>query len=214
VPLPLAILNDGGILCSQHGSTTSGDPIHLIRLNPDGTRDTAFLVVLSGNFAPLVESVIVQEDGKILISSRFTKVNGAIRNYVARLDANGGVDSTFDAGTVPRMPSNTRMARDRSGKLLISGRFTHFDDVPREQIARLYLEPVLVLQSASLLPDRAFEAKLIAPADRVTRIEISADLRGWTPLFTFTNGNRSLSFFDRATDSPHRFYRARLVDNP
>jgi uncharacterized delta-60 repeat protein len=217
VPLPLAILNDGGILCSQHGSTTSGDPIHLIRLNPDGTRDTAFLVVLSGNFAPLVESVIVQEDGKILISGRFTKVNGAIRNYVARLDANGGVDSTFDAGTGPRQfssPLKTRMARDRSGKLLISGSFTHFDDVPREQMARLYLEPLLVLQSASLLPDRAFEAKLITPAGRVTRIETSADLRSWTPLVTFTNANRAMSFIDRETDSPRRFYRASLVDSP
>ena len=214
MPLPLAILNDGGILCSQLGSTTSGDPIHLIRLNPDGTRDTVFLVVLSGSFAPLVEFVMVQEDGKILISGRFTRVNGAIRNYVARLDANGGVDSTFDVGTGPRSPAKTRLARDRSGKLLISGTFTHFDDVPREQIARLYMEPVLALQSASLSPDRAFEAQLITPAGRLTRIEISADLRTWTPLVMFTNGNRSLSFFDRATDFPHRFYRASLVDGP
>ena len=69
-------------------------------------------------------------------------------------------------------------------------------------------------RAASLLPDRAFEAKLITPAGRVTRIEISTDLRAWTPLVTYTNANRGLSFFDRDTDSPHRFYRARLVENP
>jgi len=63
------------------------------------------------------------------------------------------------------------------------------------------------------LADRAFEAKLITPAGSVTRIETSTDLRAWTPLVIYTNANRGLSFFDRDTDAPHWFYRARLVDN-
>ena len=214
---PLAVLNDGRILCWQRASPASIDPINLIRLNADGTRDTAFQVVLSGELAPLVESVIVQDNGKILISGSFTRVNGAVRNYIVRLNSNGAVDSTFDAGTGLRKfssPLKSRIVRDRFGKLLISGRFTHVNDVPREQMARLYLEPVLALQSASLSPDRTFHAELATPASRMTRVETSTDLRAWIPLATFTNGNRSLSFFDRATDFPHRFYRAVLVDNP
>jgi hypothetical protein len=107
------------------------------------------------------------------------------------------------------------MARDRDGKLLVSGAFTHFDGIPREQIARLYLEPNLILlQSASVLPDHTFQASVTSPAGKVTQIEMSSDLREWTPLSKFTNGNGSIHFIDRRTDFPTRFYRAVMLDNP
>ena len=218
VPGPVASLNDGRILCWMYGTKLSLNPIHLIRLNPDGSRDTTFLAVLTGKLVPLIESAIVQEDGKIPISGNFTNVNGWVRNFFARLDSNGAVDTSFDAGTGPRTfssPAKTRMARDRDGKLLVSGAFTHFDGIPREQIARLYLEPNLILlQSASVLPDHTFQASVTSPAGKVTQIEMSSDLREWTPLSKFTNGNGSIHFIDRRTDFPTRFYRAVMLDNP
>ena len=40
--------------------------------------------------------VVVQPDGKIVIAGDFTSVNGAPRNRLARLNANGSVDAGFN----------------------------------------------------------------------------------------------------------------------
>src|SRR5438552_3129786 len=45
----------------------------------------------------LVETVLPQPDGKILICGNFTKFNGADRAYIARLNTNGSVDMSFHA---------------------------------------------------------------------------------------------------------------------
>ncbi len=41
----------------------------------------------------------LQSDGKILIGGFFTTVNGSQRNRIARLNADGSIDQSFDPGT-------------------------------------------------------------------------------------------------------------------
>ena len=48
-----------------------------------------------------VYATAVQHDGKVVIGGMFTQVDGTTRNYVARLDADGSLDTTFDPGTGP-----------------------------------------------------------------------------------------------------------------
>src|SRR5258706_6140475 len=45
----------------------------------------------------LVESLLVQPDGKIFIFCIFTEFHGQPRNYIARLNSDGSLDATFAA---------------------------------------------------------------------------------------------------------------------
>ena len=81
-----------------------------------------------------VEQVLQQPNGKVLVCGIFTSFNGKPKSYIARLNANGSVDTTFTA-----RPSYwvRHMALQADGKIVIGGYFTRVDDQPRNRIARL-----------------------------------------------------------------------------
>jgi uncharacterized delta-60 repeat protein len=84
-----------------------------------------------------VRATILQPDGKLLIGGLFTKVNGVTRQSVARLNADGSLDTTFDPGAGPDFGING-MVRQPDGKLIIFNGFSQVNGVPREAgIARL-----------------------------------------------------------------------------
>src|SRR5437867_2422328 len=59
-----------------------------------GDLDEGFQNGLSGaNFD--VCSIALQSDGKILIGGLFTVINGTNRNYLARLNSDGNLDTSF-----------------------------------------------------------------------------------------------------------------------
>ena len=84
-----------------------------------------------------VDATILQPDGKLVIGGHFTKVNGVTRQSVARLNADGTLDATFDPGAGPDF-GIYGMLRQNDGKLIISNGFSQVNGVPREAgIARL-----------------------------------------------------------------------------
>lgn len=90
----------------------------LMRLNADGSQDTGFGAGLS---YPGAQAIAVQSDGKILIGGSFASLDfGA---SVARLNADGSIDETFDTGTL-----EGRDVRDITllpdGRMLVAGNFT------------------------------------------------------------------------------------------
>ena len=112
-------------------------------LNADGTLDTTFLpVTLKGSSTTpsdwWVRSVVVQPDGKVLIGGWFTQVNGVARTSVARLNADGNLDTTFNVslGGLDYLPVFA-VAAQPDGKVLIAGNFTTVGNVARDRIARL-----------------------------------------------------------------------------
>src|SRR5262249_7802762 len=46
----------------------------------------------------------IQDDGKVLLGGDFTQIHGAQRNYLARLNADGTLDNTFDPGNTLNGP--------------------------------------------------------------------------------------------------------------
>ena len=46
-----------------------------------------------------VNAVVVQPDGKVIIGGEFTTVKGLARTNIARLNADGSGDPTFNPGT-------------------------------------------------------------------------------------------------------------------
>ncbi|MCX6878768.1 MAG: choice-of-anchor D domain-containing protein [Verrucomicrobia bacterium] len=84
--------------------------------------------------ASRVISLGLQADGKILIGGWFTTVSGLTRNHIARLNADGSLDTGFNPNADSAVVSLTVQA---DGKILMGGWFTTVGGVARNNIARL-----------------------------------------------------------------------------
>ena len=95
-----------------------------------------------------VSSVALQPDAKVLLAGLFTAVEEASRNRIARLNADGSLDSTFDPGTGANNIIYSLILQP-DGKGLVAGPFTAINGVGRAKVARLLGDPVVIsLRSA------------------------------------------------------------------
>jgi len=108
-----------------------------------------------------VEALAVQPDGKILIAGEFDTVNGTTHRCIARLNADGTVDNSFDAGPI----SSTgylfigSLALQADGKIVVGGNFNMLGNQPRNYIARLNADGSL---DSSFSPDADFVVYCLA----------------------------------------------------
>jgi uncharacterized delta-60 repeat protein len=100
-----------------------------------GDLDTAFNARLGGSF-PYVRSLVAQPDGKILLGGDFTSIQSTTRNRIARLNTDGGLDSTFDPRSGPNSTVES-MAIQSDGKIVLGGQFTTVNGVSHNRVARL-----------------------------------------------------------------------------
>ncbi len=131
--------HDNGILV---GGTVGGEGANvtnsLMRFDLTGGRDTSFQVSVGDIFLNLVSDIVVAPDNQLVICGNFRGINGnpTGSTTVARLNANGSLDPSFNVG----LGANDwvlHLVRLTDGKFLIAGFFTSFDGVPRAGIARL-----------------------------------------------------------------------------
>lgn len=128
----LALQPDGKIVVGGYFSSSSRGGI--VRLNADGSLDPSFGPIDGANGD--IKSVVMQADGKIVIGGNFTIVNGVSRNKIARLNANGSLDTTF----APNGGSNGTIYAvigQPDGKIVIGGQFWTVNGMSRSGIARL-----------------------------------------------------------------------------
>ena len=88
-----------------------------------------------------VDALLVQPDGKILLSGRFTALGGQAYNAIGRLNADGTLDTSFNPGLGGE--NAYTLARQADGKILVGGTFTEWAGQPRERIARLNADGTL-----------------------------------------------------------------------
>jgi len=81
-----------------------------------------------------VFALAVQSDGEIVVGGRFTTLGGQTRNYIARLNADGTLDTTFDPGANDWVDA---LAVQSDGKLVVGGFFTTLGGQARNHIGRL-----------------------------------------------------------------------------
>jgi uncharacterized delta-60 repeat protein len=148
----VAVQPDGKALIGGSFTTVNGTNRNSIApLNANGSLD--------GNFDPgtgvngTVYSIALQPDGKVLIGGSFTSVNGTNRNNIARLNANGSLDTGFNPGTGANGVVRS-IALQSDGKVLIGGDFTSVNGVVRWQVARLYGD--FIAPSLSIARSNAF----------------------------------------------------------
>lgn len=82
----------GGTFSTYNGTARGG----FARLNADGTLDTTFAFNTVSGVSRYVTAIALQPDGKVIIGGTFTGVNGSARTNLARLNADGSVDLTFN----------------------------------------------------------------------------------------------------------------------
>ena len=95
IPRYMALQPDGKLLVSHQGGTANGGLEGLQRLNSDGSLDTSFSAPAFASGAVIFSNIVVDAAGRILIAGTFGAIGGQSRPGVARLNANGSLDTTF-----------------------------------------------------------------------------------------------------------------------
>ncbi len=126
----------GGEFTSYNGATIK----YITRLNTDGIPDATFNSGTGANYK--VWKTAIQSNDKIIIGGYFTSYNGTTRNDIARLNADGTLDPTFDPGTGADDWVVT-ISIQSDGKIIIGGYFTTYNGTSRNCIARLNADGTL-----------------------------------------------------------------------
>jgi len=133
----LAVQSDGKVLIGGDFTAVNGATNfnHIGRLNTDGSVDTSFNAG-GGGANDSVRAITVQPDGRILIGGIFTNVNGVALNYIARLNADGSVDPSFQPG-LGANGAVLSIGIQLDGRIVLGGSFTACSGVTRNRITRL-----------------------------------------------------------------------------
>jgi uncharacterized delta-60 repeat protein len=131
----ITIQSDGKILVGGNFTSYNGTSRNrIIRLNSDGSIDNTFNI--GTGFNDNVREIVIQSDGKILLSGDFTSYNGTSRNRIIRLNSDGSIDNTFSIGTGFNNSVRT-ITTQSDGKILVGGSFTSYNGTSRNRIIRL-----------------------------------------------------------------------------
>lgn len=122
------------IVAGAFTSFNSNAKSRVCRLNPDGSIDVTFSAAAAANNS--IYASAVQPDGKILLGGNFTTTNSVARNRIARINADGSLDTAFDTA-VGANNSIKSICLQTDGKIVIGGAFETFNNVSTPGAARL-----------------------------------------------------------------------------
>jgi len=82
-----------------------------------------------------ITAIARQQDGKIIVGGNFTRVHGNMRRNLARLNADGSLDASFQPPSIVSTPLSLLVLPD--GKILLGASFSEVEGHPAPGIARL-----------------------------------------------------------------------------
>ncbi|MBE7502007.1 MAG: immunoglobulin domain-containing protein [Verrucomicrobiales bacterium] len=131
----IAVQPDGRIVVGGDFTVVDGASRRRVaRLLPDGRVDHSFQV--PGGADNVVHDLALQPDGRVVVVGEFTTFRGVPLNRIARLNADGSLNTSFDPGTGANGVIRA-VALQADGKLVIGGDFTAYQGLARNRIARL-----------------------------------------------------------------------------
>jgi uncharacterized delta-60 repeat protein len=157
----------GGFFTHVNGGARAS----VARLTADGILDPSFNPTLAGDLFPSVFALGIQTDGKIIVGGSFTSINGILRTNLARLNANGTLDTNFNAGSFGGAQFSSAVYAvgvDAQGKVLAGGDFATVNGAVRTNLARFNgngdLDPTFNLAAGT---DSAVNALMIENDGRI-----------------------------------------------
>jgi uncharacterized delta-60 repeat protein len=120
----------GGSFTAVAGTPRRG----IARLLPSGDVDRSFDP--GAGVDGSVEQIVLRPNGQILLAGSFTRIDGTTRRHVARLNPNGSLDPSLDIGPGPDADV-TAVAVQTDDKIVVGGRFSSLNGIPRRGVARL-----------------------------------------------------------------------------
>ena len=91
-------------------------------MNENGSVDTSFVV--GNGTSDVVNCIVIQPDGKVLVGGAFTSYNGTTQNYITRLNSDGSVDDFSIGDGFDNYVNCITLQPD--GKFLVGGAFRWF----------------------------------------------------------------------------------------
>lgn len=99
------------------------------------TFDASFTAATDMDDFGVNADMAVLSDGKILIAANFSSYDNVMRQGIARLNANGRVDSTFSPGA--GIYTVLSLCPQSDGKIVMGGVFTTYNGIPSNNIVRI-----------------------------------------------------------------------------
>lgn len=132
--------NDGKILVGGYFTEYNGlTENNIIRLDADGSKDATFNTGVG--FNDTVNTISVQNDGKILVGGEFTEYSAMTESKIIRLNTDGSKDINFTTGTgfnpVGYACDIKSVVLKNDGKILAGGTFSEYNGSPRKHLIQL-----------------------------------------------------------------------------
>jgi uncharacterized delta-60 repeat protein len=169
----------GGFFTQVNGAANTRSRI--ARLNADGTLDPSFDPALAPN--GLVACLALQPDGKIIIGGQFSGINFDTNyHYLARLNANGTLDTSFPSNAQGEV---TSLKIQPDGKIIVGG-VGIVNGIARDTLKRYNtdgsVDPSLNLVMDGPVRDIALQGNRILIAGEFTNVD-GIDRLGLARLF-------------------------------
>ncbi len=125
----------GGAFSAYNGSGTNAN--RLLRLNYDGSLDSTFTTGIGPNNN--VNSIAFENgSGRIYIGGAFTQFSGTTKNYFARINPDGTLDSAYASGS-PNSSVQKIVLDFVNFKAYLAGSFTSYAGIARKYVAKVDL---------------------------------------------------------------------------
>lgn len=130
--------NDNIYLYGRFSHYSGSSSNNLVRILPNGQRDSLFNVGVGVNSVPFGFSSIVPASGSdsVYLTGYFTQYSGSTSNRVVRINSNGTRDTSFNVGTGFNAGTNGA-AVDSSGSLIVTGLFSSYSGSSSPRIVRI-----------------------------------------------------------------------------
>lgn len=121
----IGIQTDGKIILGGAFTGYAGNASNYVcRINSDGSYDAGFNIGVG--FNAQINSIDIQNDGKVLVAGNFSTFDGASRNKIVRLNADGSLDSPF-ANDLNASGNIYSIVLQSDGKVLVGGSYWEFN---------------------------------------------------------------------------------------
>jgi uncharacterized delta-60 repeat protein len=150
----------------------------------------------SDGFNGPVYATAVQPDGKILVGGRFRTYNNIRRQYLARLNADGTLDTSFTTGTDLDTVVSA-ISVQSNGDILIGGDFTKFNGTACGHLARLSATGAL---DQTFVTSNGFDGPVRAIGEQLTNGVRSVVVGGEFTAYGVAGLNPNSNYLVRLTD--------------